>query len=147
MAHLTAYLETGTKVAINTERHNWFADEPVTAGGTDHGPTPYEMLLGSLAACTTLTLRLYADHKGIALAWVRAEYEFDRLHIRDCEECETEDGGMIERVRAHITFGGNFSEGDRKRLEQIVGRCPVHKTLTNGMRIFDHVVFVDAEHH
>jgi putative redox protein len=144
MARLTAFLETGTKVAINTERHNWFADEPSAAGGTDEGPTHYDMLLGSLAACTTLTLRLYADHKGIALDWIRAEYEFDRIHLHDCEECESEDVGMIERVRAHVTLGGTFSDAERQRLEQIVGRCPVHKTLTNGMRIFDHVAFVEG---
>jgi putative redox protein len=147
MARLTAFLETGTRVTINTEHHNWYADEPVAAGGTDEGPTPYEMLLGGLAACTTLTLRLYADHKGIALAWIKAEYEFDRVHIRDCDECETDDGGMIERVRAHVTLGGTFTLVERERLEQIVGRCPVHKTLTHGMRIFDHVAFVDTESH
>jgi putative redox protein len=147
MARLTAFLEQGTRVTINTDRHNWYADEPTSAGGTDEGPTPYEMLLGGLAACTTLTLRLYADHKGIPLAWVRAEYEFDRIHIRDCEECESENTGMIERVRASVTLGGTFSPEQRQRLEQIVGRCPVHKTLTHGMRIFDNVEFADAESH
>lgn len=141
MARITAFLATGTRVAINTDRHNWYADEPIESGGTNEGPTPYEMLLGSLAACTSLTIRLYANHKGIALAWVRAEYEFDRLHIRDCEECELEDVGMIERVRAHVTLGGNFTVAEQERLTQIVGRCPVHKTLTHGMKIFDHVTF------
>lgn len=140
MARLTAFLEQGTKVSIDTGRHTWYADEPAPTG-TDEGPTPYEMLLGSLAACTTLTLRLYADHKGIPLQWIKAEYEFDRLHVNDCEECEKEDEGMIERVRAHVTLGGTFTLEERQRLAQIVGRCPVHKTLTHGMRIFDHVEF------
>jgi len=140
MARLTAFLEQGTKVAISTDRHNWVADEPMPEG-TDEGPTPYEMLLGGLAACTTLTLRLYANHKGIDLQWVKAEYEFDRLHLRDCEECESEDEGLIERVRAHVTLGGTFTLAERQRLAQIVGRCPVHKTLTHGMKIFDQVEF------
>lgn len=144
MAQLTAYLQQGTRVTISTERHTWYADEPGDIGGTDQGPTPYEMLIGGLAACTTLTIHLYAEHKGIALDWVRADYEFDRVHARDCEECEQEDTGMIERVRAHVTLGGTFSEAERQRLEQIVERCPVHKTLTHGIRIFDHVAFVDT---
>lgn len=143
MATLTAFLEQGTKVAISTERHHWFSDEPLPEG-TDEGPTPYELLLGGLAACTTLTLRLYANHKGIELRWVRAEYEFDRVHLRDCEECESEDEGMIERVRAHVTIGGSFTPAQRERLTQIVGRCPVHKTLSKGMKIFDNVEFEET---
>lgn len=143
MARITAILESGTRVSVSAGKHSWYADEPADLGGTDEGPTPYELLLGSLAACTTLTLRLYANHKGIDLRWIKAEYEFDRVHAKDCEECENPDSGKIERVRAQVTIGGTFDEEQRKRLEQIVGRCPVHKTLTHGMQIFDRVEFVE----
>lgn len=144
MSRITAFLESGLKVEITSEKHTWYADEPASAGGSDAGPTPYEMLLGSLAACTALTVRLYANHKGIDLQWIRSEYEFDKVHAEDCQQCENEDAGMIERVQAWVTLGGNFDEGEQKRLEQIVGRCPVHKTLTHGMQIFDQIVFVNS---
>jgi putative redox protein len=141
MATVTARLGKGVRVAISNGRHEWMSDEPVDAGGDDLGPTPYEMLAGSLAACTALTLRLYAAHKGIALESVTAEYSFDRVHAVDCEECTSADSGMIERMRARITIGGTFTEPERKRLAEIAARCPVHKTLTHGIRIFDEVIF------
>jgi putative redox protein len=141
MGRITAFLAAGTRVEISNERHRWFADEPVEAGGTDAGPTPYDLLLGALAACTTLTLSYYTAHKGIPIAWVKAEYDFDRVHALDCEQCEEADEGMIERVTAHVTIGGNFSEAQQHRLRQIVSRCPVHKSLTHGIRIFDNVAF------
>jgi len=145
MARITAFIESGTSVTINGGEHIWYSDEPASQGGTDQGPTPYEMLLGSLAACTALTLRLYADRKGIALKWVRAEYEYDRIHAKDCEECESTEQGLIERVQAFITLGGSFDDAQRTRLEEIAGRCPVHKTLTHGMNIFDQVRFMEGE--
>ncbi|MEO5928512.1 MAG: OsmC family protein [Candidatus Kapaibacterium sp.] len=145
MGHVTASLVSGTRVEISNGVHHWYADEPVEAGGENSGPTPYDLLLGGLAACTTLTLRYYANLKGIPLAWIRTEYEFDRVHATDCAECEDEHAGMIERIQAHVTLGGTFTEAERARLEQIVGRCPVHKTLANGMKIFDHVTFAEKD--
>jgi putative redox protein len=141
-ARITATIGSGTKVDIaNNRSHTWTSDELPHKGGTDTAPTPYELLVGSLAACTAVTLRLYADHKGIPLKAVRAEYEFDQIHIDDCDECEQEEGGMIDRMRSRVTLIGDFDEAQRKRLEQIVRRCPIHKTLTKGMSIFDHVDF------
>jgi putative redox protein len=144
MARITALLQEGTRVEISTDRHRWYADEPLDQHGSDTGPTPYELLLGSLAACTTLTLRLYARHKGIDLDWIKAEYTFDRIHADDCDECEEPGTGMIERVKSYVTIGGIFDDTQRERLDQIVRRCPVHKTLTNGMKILDHVIFVES---
>ena len=141
MATVTARLGKGLRVDITNGRHEWSADEPAESGGDDTGPTPYEMLAGSLAACTALTLRLYAAHKGIALESITAEYSFDRIHADDCNECTSADKGMIERMRARITIGGDFTESERKRISEIAGRCPVHKSLAHGIRIFDEVVF------
>lgn len=142
MAHITARLGEGVRVELRTDRHIWYADEPVTAGGTDTGPSPYEMLLGSLAACTVVTLRLYTQHKGIKIDWVTAEYQYGRITSGD-DEGGTSQKENRERITAHVTIGGNFDDGQRKRLEQIVGRCPVHRTLSAGVEILDHVTFVE----
>jgi len=144
MGRITAFLTEGSRVEISNERHRWYADEPAESGGTDAGPTPYDMLLGALAACTSLTVSYYARHKGIAVEWVRAEYTFDRIHAEDCAQCEQDDVGLIEQVSAYVTIGGEFTEGEQQRLRQIVSRCPVHKTLTHGMHIVDSVAFSGA---
>lgn len=138
---VTARLESGLRVAITNGRHNWFVDEPIDVGGGDQGPTPYELLVGSLAACTAITLRLYANLKGIDLESITAEYTFDRVHIADCAECESSDSGRIERIRSRIVIGGSFTAEQQKRISDIASRCPVHKSLTHGIQIFDTVVF------
>ena len=141
MAKITATLEGGTAVHMGNGRHTWTADEPVDLGGTDIGPTPYDLLLGALAACTCTTLALYCRHKGIKLDRVEATYEYDRIHARDCEECDDPKSGFIDRIQSQVRIDGDFDEAQRKRLEQIVGRCPVHKTLANPMVLTDEVGF------
>lgn len=141
MPRITAALTGKTEVTISNGRHTWRADEPVDKDGTDNGPTPYEMLLGSLAACTAITLSLYASHKGIELEAVEAEYEFDRVHADDCQDCEDEATGFIDRISSSVRFRGSFDDAQMKRLTQIVNRCPVHKTLQNRVHIVDRVEF------
>jgi putative redox protein len=142
MARVTAFLERGTRVLISNDRYEWLSDEPLDTGGTAEGPSPYEQLLGSLAACTAITLRLYAKHKGFDLAWVRLAYE----HSKAGSDAGV-DGppGRIERITAHVTIGGDFDEAQRLRLTQIAARCPVHRTLSNGVEIVDTVSFADAD--
>lgn len=141
MAIVTAELRQGTRTTIQTRQFTWRADEPPSVGGTDTGPTPYEILLGSLAACITTTLRLYADHKGIDLAGVDVTLEFDRVHADDCVDCDKRKDGWIDRIQTRVTMHGTFNDAQRKRLKQVTGRCPVHKTLANGVEIFDSVSF------
>lgn len=141
MPRITAALTGGTEIIISNGRHTWRADEPADKGGTDTGPTPYEMLLGSLAACTTITLSLYASHKGIELEAVEAAYEFDRVHADDCQDCEEETTGFIDRISSSVRITGSFDEAQKKRLTQIVSRCPVHKTLENRVHLVDRVEF------
>jgi putative redox protein len=141
MAVLTGVLREGTQVSMQARDFTWLGDEPTLAGGTDAGPTPYELLLGSLAACITITLRLYADHKGIPLEEVRVELEHDRVHTDDCVDCDERADGWIERIRSHVTLRGEFDEPQRKRLTQVAARCPVHKTLANGVHMVDSVSF------
>ena len=141
MAFVTAVLREGTVVEMQARTFSWRGDEPLAAGGTDVGPTPYEILLGGLAACIAITLRLYANHKEIPLAEVGVRLEFDRVHADDCLECDERADGWIDRIQSHVTIHGSFDEAQRARLTQVAERCPVHKTLANGVQIFDTVAF------
>lgn len=141
MTTITARLREGTQTTIETRHFTWLSDEPPGANGTDAGPTPYEILLGSLAACTGLTLRLYADHKGIDLDGVNVTLEFDRIHADDCQQCDERTDGWIERIQTQVEILGTFDEAQKKRLAQVAARCPIHKTLTRGVEIFDSVTF------
>lgn len=105
------------------------------------GPTPYEILLGSLAACTAITLRLYANHKGITLPEVAVRLNYDRVHADDCVDCDERVDGWIDRITSQVTIRGTFDEAQRARLEQVARRCPVHKTLANGVHMVDSVTF------
>ncbi len=144
MATVMANLAEGTKVTIETRQFSWRADEPPEDSGTDTGPTPYELLLGSLAACIATTLRLYANHKGIPLAGVGVHLAFDRVHSNDCEDCDARTDGWIERIQSNVTIRGRFDTAQRKRLAQVAQRCPVHKTLANGVEIMDSVEFEEG---
>ena len=144
MATVTASLRSGTRATISARQFAWVADEPPGAGGTDEGPNPYEILLGALAACIAITLRVYADYKGISLQGVDVGLEYDRVHADDCAECLDPKSGMLEVIKSQVRIHGSFNEAQRKRLAQVAERCPVHKTLTNGVRIFDSVSFEDS---
>ena len=141
MARITAKLTSGMVVKLSNGRHEWAADEPLAAGGTDTGPNPYELLLGSLAACTCVTLAWYCRHKEIALESVTTTYDFSRVHADDCKDCDMPDRGFIEKIKSNVHITGDFDEAQRKRLAQIAERCPVHKTLANGVAFEDHATF------
>ncbi len=112
------------------------ADEPREVGGGDEGPTPYELLLGALGACTAMTLMLYARRKGWEIAGVVVELEHDRIHARDCESCESPDA-TLDRIRARIAVDGPLHEEQRSRLEEIARRCPVRMSLSKDIKVED----------
>ncbi|MCU0267628.1 MAG: OsmC family protein [Acidimicrobiales bacterium] len=141
MTTITAELTEGYVVRISDGRHQWLADEPLDAGGTDVGPSPYELLLGSLAACTAITVSLYVQRKGFAVTRVNAEYTFDRVHAEDCATCDDDATGVLDRVRSHVVVEGDFDAATAERVRQIVSRCPVHRTLEAGVH-FDETVEV-----
>ena len=141
MTRITATLTTGMAVQLSNGRHEWKADEPIDAGGTDTGPNPYELLLGSLAACTCVTIAWYCQFKNLPLESVSATYDFSRVHTDDCKDCDIPDKGFIEKIASNVHIEGNFNEKQRKRLAQIAERCPVHKTLAHGVVFEDNATF------
>jgi len=141
MARITARLTIGMAVHLSNGRHEWQADEPIEAGGTDSGPNPYELLLGSLTACTCVTISWYCQFKNLPLESVSTTYDFSRIHADDCKDCDIPDKGFIEKITSNVHIEGDFDEAQRKRLAQIAQRCPVHKTLTHGVEFEDNATF------
>jgi len=137
MSQVSAELTSGMQVRISNGRHDWVADEPAAAGGTDTGPNPYEILLSSLAACTCVTIALYCRHKGMTLNSITASFEFSNIHADDCEHCDDDKTGFIEHITSNVHISGDFDEKQKNRLAQIATRCPVHKTLAAGVTIKD----------
>lgn len=119
---------------INAGGHYFYADEPIAAGGTDNGPSPYELLLASLGSCTNMTLKMYADHKGIPLEKVISRLSHEKIHAEDCMDCETEKG-RIDRIEKEIELTGDLTPEQIKRLLEISERCPVHRTLNSEVSI------------
>lgn len=129
--------ETGASKLQNViaaGKHRVLADEPLDVGGMDSGPGPYDFLLGALGACTSMTMRLYAERKSIPLARTTVTLKHSRIHAQDCEECETRDG-MISRIDRVIAMEGDLDAEQRKKLMEIADKCPVHRTLTSEIKI------------
>ena len=120
--------------AVAVGPHHLLADEPVAAGGDDTGLSPYEYLTAALGACTAMTLRIYADQKGLPLAGVSVTLSHAKIHAADCATCETKEG-KIDRIERTITLEGPLDDAQRARLLQIADKCPVHRTLTSEVEI------------
>ncbi len=119
---------------IRTGRHRLHADEPVAAGGTDTGPSPYDLLLAGLGACTSMTIRLYAELKQLPLDKVTVRLRHDKVHAQDCAECETREG-KIDRIDREIELAGRLDDSQRAKLLEIANKCPVHRTLQSEIWI------------
>ena len=124
---------------ITVGPHRLVADEPVTAGGEDAGPGPYDLLLAGLGACTSMTMRLYAERKSLPLDRVTVTLKHSKIYARDCEECETREG-MLDQIERDIAMDGALDPEQRKKLMEIADKCPVHRTLTSEIRIVTKVV-------
>jgi uncharacterized OsmC-like protein/pimeloyl-ACP methyl ester carboxylesterase len=114
--------------------HRLLADEPVAAGGEDSGPGPYDFLLAGLGACTSMTLRLYADRKSLPLERVTVTLKHSKIHAQDCAECETK-AGTLDQIERVITMDGALDAEQRTKLLEIADKCPVHRTLTSEVHI------------
>ncbi len=114
--------------------HRYLADEPTSVGGNGSGPSPYEYLLASLGACTSMTIRLYADLKKLPLERVSVRLKHDKIHAVDCENCETREG-KIDRIDREVTLEGALNAEQRAKLMEIADKCPVHRTLRSEIDI------------
>jgi uncharacterized OsmC-like protein/pimeloyl-ACP methyl ester carboxylesterase len=114
--------------------HLLVADEPVAAGGEDSGPGPYDFVLAGLGACTSMTMRLYAERKSLPLERTTVTLTHSKIHAEDCAECETK-AGMLDQIDRVITMEGALDAEQRKKLMEIADKCPVHRTLTSEIHI------------
>ena len=114
--------------------HHMLADEPIAASGEDTGPGPYDLVLAGLGACTSMTMRLYADRKSLPLERVTVTLEHSKIYAKDCAECETK-AGMLDQIDRVIAMEGALDAEQRGKLMEIADKCPVHRTLTSEIRI------------
>ena len=124
----------GFRTQVSLGRHQLIADEPRSVGGTDQGPTPYDLLSAALATCTTMTLRMYANHKKLGFESATVRVEHDKIHAKDCADCES-DGGKIDEFRRTISLEGDLTDAERQRMLEIADRCPVHRTLHGEIKV------------
>ena len=122
---------------ITTGPHHLRADEPASVGGNDSGFTPYDLLLAGLGACTSMTLRMYAEQKKWPLQRVTVNLRHDKIHANDCADCETREG-KIDQIDREIEITGDLSDTQRARLMEIADKCPVHRTLHSEISIRTH---------
>ena len=125
---------TGFAQEIVIGPHRLTADEPLGAGGTDSGPSPYDLLLAALGACTSMTVSAYARRKAWPLERVSVTLRHSKVHAADCAECETREG-KLDRIERDIHFDGSLSTEQHARLLQIADMCPVHRTLVSEIEI------------
>jgi putative redox protein len=119
---------------IFTGKHHLRADEPVSYGGKDAAPGPYDYLLTALGVCTSMTVGLYARRKQIPLENITVSLRHSRIHANDCEECETK-AGMLDRIDAQIELTGPLTPEQHSRLMEVAQKCPVHRTLKSEIDI------------
>ena len=136
-------LKDGFRTQITAGQHQLIADEPKAAGGTDEGPSPYELLLAALGACTAMTLKMYVERKKLPVTDVEVLLSFDRIHIDDCESCVKEErlnDQEVQHISRLIYVTGDVTEEQKERLLYIAGRCPVHVTLHSNPHVEDALI-------
>ncbi|MGH8495997.1 MAG: bifunctional alpha/beta hydrolase/OsmC family protein [Gammaproteobacteria bacterium] len=122
------------RTEISADGHPLVADEPVDYGGNASGPTPYDLLSAALAACSGMTVRLYAEHKKYPLESVTVAVRHNKIHAVDCDECETREG-KIDRFERSIELEGELTDEQRQKMLGIAEKCPVHRTLHSEISI------------
>jgi putative redox protein len=126
--------KTGFRTEIIANGHRLVADEPIPVGGAGTGPNPYDLLVSALGACTGMTLRMYADRKKLPLEAVTVRLRHEKIHAEDCLDCE-DPKSKVDFIEREIELEGELDEAAQRKLIEIAGRCPVHRTLESGSRI------------
>lgn len=126
---------SGFRTEMTARGLTFFADEPASIGGTETAPTPYDYLGAALAACTAMTLRMYAGRKKLPLEGVDVTVTHAKVHAADCLDCETASNAKLDQLTRTITIHGDLDPATRQRLLQIADRCPVHRTLESEIRV------------
>ena len=124
---------------INAGRHWLRADEPQSIGGDDSGLTPYQLLSASIGACTSMTIRMYADRKNWLLGRISVRVHHEKIHAKDCVECENKEG-RVDRIEREIQIEGELTDEQRTRLLEIADKCPVHRTLHSPVVVTSRLV-------
>ncbi len=124
----------GFYTEVNSAGHRLIADEPESYGGTDLGPSPYDLLATALGACTSMTLRMYADRKKLQVPSITVDVVHEKIHAKDCATCETEEG-KVDSFKRTIRIGGDIDAEVAQRMLEIADRCPVHRTLHSEVEI------------
>lgn len=119
---------------VTAGKHTFRVDEPVSAGGTEAAPDPYDYLLGALGSCTSMTVGWYARRHKIPLESVTVTLGHSRIHARDCEECVSKIG-MLDRIDINLQLTGPITPEQHARLMEIAAKCPVHRTLKSEIDI------------
>ena len=125
---------SGYAQTISVGPHELRADEPTAAGGTDTGPTPYDLLCAALGSCTSMTIAYFARREKMPLESVTVQVRHSKIHAADCTSCDTKEG-RIDRLECVIELTGLLTEPQRLELLGIANRCPVHRTLTSEIDI------------
>jgi uncharacterized OsmC-like protein len=125
---------SGFPQQVESGRHRFAVDEPVSVGGTDTAATPYDLVLAALGSCTSMTVGLYARKKQIPLEQITVSLWHSKVHAADCEECQTREG-RIDRIEVAVELTGALTDEQRTRLLEIAKMCPVHRTLTSEINV------------
>lgn len=113
------------------DSQTFVTDEPQSIGGDGVGPDPYTLLLSALGSCISMTVTMYARRKGWPLERVIVRLRQERIHAKDCKECEQNTEGFVHRIERSVTLEGDLNEEQHARLQEIAHKCPVHRTLTS----------------
>lgn len=138
MAEVLVHSAGNLRQEIDAGAHTFYADEPVDVGGDNIGPNPYELLLGALGACTSMTLLMYARRKQWPLEDVEVRLSHRRDYINDCDTCDQKPA-QLDVIERRITLKGDLSDAQRTRLLEIAEKCPVHRTLTGTLQVRDYL--------
>ena len=126
--------KTGFRTGIIANGHGLVADEPISVGGANSGPTPYDLLVSALGACTGMTIRMYADREKLPLDSIVVRLRHEKIHAEDCQDCE-DPRSKIDFIEREIELQGDLDQPTRQRILEVANRCPVHRTLESGNRI------------